>query len=211
VDENFWFSEDQNTLYVETSEGNIRVYNISTLAQTNSIDLSNRYATNVWGKGIFDIKNGVALLEENNKLQDSGKNNMSFLTYNIATTTTSTRVVTGMDDEATLLTSDANKVVFVEAQASSYSVTKVPPKGSTATGRIHVYDVKTGSKLGMITLPTDFSGQALGIRPASDKLYYKVYSRDESKIRLAVVDLVGLKVLKEIAVPNIYFMIFFDE
>ena len=211
VDENFWFSEDQNTLHIETAEGNLRVYDSLTLSQSNTIDLSNVYAKNVWGKGIDDIKNSTALLSENYKLQDGDKNNMSFLTYNITTTATSTRVITGMDDESIQLTPDANKVVFVETQASSSLGTKAPKKGGTVTGRIHVYNAKTGSKVGLITLPTDFSGQALGIRPASDKLYYKVYSRDESKIRLEVVDLVGLKVLKEISVPNIYFMIFFDE
>lgn len=211
VDENNWFSEDQNTLYVETAEGNLRVYNSQTLMQTNTINLSNVYAKNMWGKGIFDIKNGIVLLEENNKLQDVDKNNISFLTYNIATSSISTRVVTGMDDETTLLTPDANKIIFIEAQSSSYVDSKVPPKGSTVTGKIHVYDTKTGNKLGLITLPADFSGQVLGIRPTSDKLYYKVYSRDESKIRLEVVDLVGMKVIKEIPVPNLYFMIFFNE
>lgn len=72
-------------------------------------------------------------------------------------------------------------------------------------------NVATGKKLRLVTLPTDFGEKILGVRPQSDKLYYLKYSKDESNIRLYVVDLVGLKIIKEITVPNLFFMVFFEE
>ena len=50
-----------------------------------------------------------------------------------------------------------------------------------------------------------------GIRPTGDKLYYEMYSRDSSKIKLYVVDIVNYKILKSISVPDINFMVFFEE
>jgi hypothetical protein len=94
---------------------------------------------------------------------------------------------------------------------SEYTGLKAPAKGSTVTGRIHVYAVATGKKLGLVTIPTDFGEKILGMRPQSDKLYYLKYSKNENNIRLYVVNLTTLQVIKEIAVPNLYFMVFIDE
>lgn len=211
IQETFWFSEDQGTIYVNTKEGNLRVYNSQTLALTNTIDLSNIYAANLWNKSVKDIKGGVALLEENKKAQLTDKNNLSFFTYKIADGTTSPRFSSGIDDKAILLTPNAAKIILNEKITASSSGPKTPAKGSTVTGRIHVYDVATGKKLGLVTLPTDFGEKILGVRSQSDKLYYLKYSKDESNIRLYVVDLVKLSIIKEITVPNLYFMVFFEE
>ncbi len=120
--EAFWFLEDQSKIYVESAEGNgLRIYDSQVLKLLNTVDLSNVYAKNLWGKSIDDIKNAIVLLGENNKLQKADKNNMSFLTYNIADRTTSPRVVTGMDNETTLLTPDARKVIFNETQGITWS------------------------------------------------------------------------------------------
>ena len=103
------------------------------------------------------------------------------------------------------------KLIINETKAVSSSGAKAPTKGDTVTGRIAVFDVTTGKKLGLVTLPTDSGEKILGIKPTNDKLYYLMYSRDESKIRLYVVNLVTLKIIKEISVPNLYFMVFLEE
>lgn len=210
VDENFWMSEDQSQIYVESAEGNMRIYSSQTLSLITSIDLSSKYSSGVWGKGIQDIKNGVALLGENNKLRDSD-NNISFLTYNIATSAMTPKAVTGMSYKDYLLTPDGKKVVFSEEQNTVSSSDKASIKGYTATGRLHIYDVLTGRKIGMVTLTGGFGEKILGIRPQADKLYYLNYSKDESTITLYVINLLTFKVLKEIAVPNLNFMVFFNE
>lgn len=154
--EDFWFSEAQDKIYIDTVESNIRIHDSQTLSVLNTIDLSNIYAKNLWGKGIIDIKNGIVLLGENNKLQKTDKNNMSFLAYKIADSSTSPRVITGMDDKMILLTPDSNKVIFNEAKAITSSPDqKAPKKGASATGRLHIYDVKTGNKLGLIFVLSD--------------------------------------------------------
>jgi hypothetical protein len=38
-----------------------------------------------------------------------------------------------------------------------------------------------------------------------------MYSREAAKIKLFVVDIENYKIMKEIASPHIYFMIFFEE
>lgn len=209
--ETFWFSADQGTIYVNTDEGNLRAYNSQTLALTNTIDLSNIYAANLWNKSVNDIRGGVALLEENKKTKLTDKNNLSFFTYKITDGTISPRFSSGIDDKATLLTPNATKIILNEKIIASSSGPKAPAKGSTVTGRIHVYTVATGKKLGLVTIPTDFGEKILGIRPQSDKLYYLKYSKNENNIRLYVVNLTTLQVIKELTVPNLYFMVFFDE
>lgn len=216
LNEKYWFTEDQLTIYVASQEPglrvfgkNLRVYDSQTLKLTNTIDLLSIYAPSLWSKAVADIKNGTVLLDEYTKTQDTY--NLSFLTYNIATASTTTRVNTGIDSKASLLTPDAKKLIINETKAVSSSGAKAPTKGDTVTGRIAVFDVTTGKKLGLVTLPTDSGEKILGIKPTNDKLYYLMYSRDESKIRLYVVNLVTLKIIKEISVPNLYFMVFLEE
>ena len=212
IRERFWLSDDQNSIYVSTVDGNIRIYDSQTLTLRRTIDLSSIYESGLWSKAVDDVRKGVALLNEYKKTQGPSKYFLSFITYDAATDKSSVRVATGINDDVTLLTPDATRVVVNEARALSLSATnKAPKKEPSATGRLHVYDVKSGNKLGLVTLPTDFSEQILGIRPSGDKLYYLKYSLDESSIRLYVVDLVNLTILKEIPVPNLYFMVFFDE
>jgi hypothetical protein len=211
VDENYWISEDQSKIYVESPESNLRVYSAPSLSLISSVDLSAKYKSGVWGKGIQDIKSGIVLLGENNKLQDADNNSISFLTYNIASSTTTTRVFTGMSYKDYLLTPDGKKVVFSEELGAALVHDKAPVKGYTATGRLHIYDVTTGNKAGMVALSPGFGEKILGIRPQSDKLYYLKYTTDENAITLSVVDLLTSKVLKEISVPNLNFMVFFNE
>jgi hypothetical protein len=208
--ERFWFSEDQAKIYVDTIESNIRIYDSQTLQQIGSVDLSNVFNKNVWGKDIEDIKNKIALLAENIKIQNDDKNNIAFLTYNLDDTTITPRVITNMDDNVILLTPDSKKILFNETSPLVFGP-KAPRKTASSTGHIYIYDVKTGNRIGFVTLPTDFAEKIHGIRPTGDKLYYEMYSRDSSKIKLYVVDIVNYKILKSISVPDINFMVFFEE
>jgi len=211
LNEKYWFSEDQNKIFVATKEQGIRVYDSQTLALLNNIDLSNLYSSNLWSKAVDDIKNGIVLLEEYTQVQSTDKYILTFFTYSITGATTTPKVNTGMDDKETLLTPDASKLVLNEAKTSTASGLKAPKKGDNVSGQIHIYDVKTGKKLGLVTLPTDSGEKILGIKPTNDKLYYLMNSRDENKIRLFVVDLIRFRITKDIYVPNLYFMVFFDE
>jgi len=208
--ERFFFSEDQTKIYVDTPESNIRIYDSQTLQLVSTVDLSNVFNKNVWGKDIEDIKNRLALLAENVKIQDYDNNNIAFLTYNIADANTTPRVISGIEIRKLLLTPDSKKIIFNETKPTIWG-SKGMTKSANATGRIYIYDVKTGNRLNLITLPTDWSEKILGIRPASDKLYYEMYSRDPSKIKLFVVDIVNYKILKTISVPDINFMVFYEE
>ena len=208
--ERFWFSEDQTKVYVDTPESNIRLYDSLTLQQISTVDLSNVFNKNVWGKDIEDIKNKIALLAENIKVQDDDNNNIAFLTYNLADATTTPRVISGIEIRKLLLSPDSKKIVFNETKPLAWGPTGFVDSAS-ATGRIYIYDVKTGNRLGLINLPTDWAEEILGIRPMGDKLYYEMYSRDPSKIKLFVVDIVNYKILKTISVPDINFMVFFEE
>jgi hypothetical protein len=138
IREKFWFSKDHINIYVETEESNIRIYDSQTLQISSAIDLSNVYAKSVWGKSIDDIRNSIALLGENNKLKDSDKNNISFLTYSIIDATTTPRVITGMEIETLLLTPDAKKIVFNETKSLIFGQ-KAPKKTASATGHIYIY------------------------------------------------------------------------
>src|SRR3990172_4349138 len=211
LNEKYWFSEDQNKIFVATKEQGIRVYDSQTLALLNNIDLSNLYSSNLWSKAVDDIKNGIVLLEEYTQVQSTDKYILTFFTYSITGATTTPKVNTGMDDKETLLTPDASKLVLNEAKTSTASGLKAPKKGDNVSGQIHIYDVKTGKKLGLVTLPTDSGEKILGIKPTNDKLYYLMNSRDENKIRLFVVDLIRFRITKDIYVPNLYFMVSFDE
>jgi hypothetical protein len=130
--ETFWFSDDQNAIYVNSQEGNLRVYNSQTLGLNNTIDFSNIYAANLWNKSVKDIKGGVALLEENKKAQLTDRNNLSFYTYRITDGTISPRFSSGIDDKATLLTPNATKIILNEKiVASSSGLMAIPAMSPT--------------------------------------------------------------------------------
>ncbi len=211
IREKFWISEDQNTIYVDTDESNLRIYDAQEMKYLKLTDLSNIYE-HPTRRDIDDIRNGVALLTENNKLLDTDKSNYSFLTYNISDSTKTPRVrlpEIGFINEA-LLISNSSKVVFNDVHYAPTTLPS-PPKGTISSTVLHVYGINSGSKLGLISFDSNFRGQILGIRPQGDRLYYFMFSKDESKMRLAVVDLTAYKVIKEIPVPNLYFMVFFEE
>lgn len=204
IDEKFWFSEDQKTIYVRTEDRNIRIHDAQTFQFINIVDLSKVYATEIFGKEINDIKNGRALLLENKK---TDKNNYSYLTYNLQDGSSTVRVLTDAKfmDEALLIT-NTDQVVFND---TTYKVKR--EKGTATSGILYFYDVKTGQKIGTTSLPSNFGGDILGVQPSGNKLYYFVWSTDENSIKLHAVDIATKTVKKEILVPKLYFMVFFEE
>ncbi len=211
ISEKSWFSEDQLKIYVASKEKNLRVYDSQTLRLESTVDMSSVFALNLWGKAIDDIRNGLILLSENKKTHREDKDSYYFLTYRLSDSYKTPRTLTDLVDiSEAFLIPNSSKTVFNELVYETGGV-RILKKGTVISNKLQVYDFITGNKIGAISFETNYGGEVRGIRPSGDKLYYQVFSKDESKIKLAVVDLTTLKVIKELQIPKTYFMVFFEE
>jgi len=148
------------------------------------------------------------LLVENVKTRDADPNRYNLFTVNLTDQSHSPRIPTGLEGEPRL-TPLGNKIVFEEtAPVFLPSGTLL---GSQSVGRLHVYDVATGTKLGQLAIPLRGAGSLTGIRPQGDKAYFLSGVAPDNDQALASVSLANFALLKEVTVPPVVFMALFED
>ncbi len=189
-------SSDGTRLYsyrLDTQDS-VSVVETQDLRLLSTVALTPIFTPGIWGGGVEDIRDHVALLVENTKVRRTDPDRNILFTLNLTNGSQSKRIITGMQGEA-YLTPGADRILFEET-----STIRGPGGehfGFQTLGRLHVYDVATGTKLGQINIPVDGNGGIEAIRPQGDKAYLFLGREDGSR-RLISLSLTSFSVLKEI-------------
>jgi hypothetical protein len=205
-----FFSPDGNRLYsyVDDSQDAVRIFDTGNLQLLSTLDIPPLFAPNLWGKAIEDIQGDRMLLAENTKSRRTDPDRISLFTVRLIDGSRSPRIVTGLEGDASL-SPLGDKVIFNETttiRAPDGSISRIQ-----SVGRLHVYDVATGGKLGQVTFPVHGEGAIEAIHPRGNKVYFYSGAFQAKDRTLASLSLVTFTLLKEITVPPVLFTIVFDE
>src|SRR5581483_7454495 len=211
-EDKFWLGAN-NRLYVEDARAdNVRIYDLATQNLVATVNITSIVAPNLRGKAVRDVKSERLLIGENHSQTQNDPSKFAFLTYSIPDASVSVRVFPGVMDQESFLTPDGKRVIYSESMQNPPRDGKGPRKGdTTGQARLHIFDVASGRELGVVSIPIEFGGRILAIRPSGDKLYYFSGSRTIRQSKLVVVDLNTFSVKKSITVPSIDWLVFFDQ
>ena len=202
------FSKDSKILYATESgsEAKITVIDMQNYKILSTIDLNTIWRMDVFGKGIENYINEKILIVENETDKDNPAK-FTLSVYDISSKTLSPRIATGLSGEGKLLP-DATKIIFDEEQdiigTSGHHI-----EYSKSTGRLHVYEVATGRQLGVVNYNVERESQIVGIHPNGKKVY--LIGVIDGDLSLLVMDIVNFKVAKILKIPNVPFMVFYNE
>jgi len=202
------FSKDSKILYATESgsEAKITVIDMQNYKILSTIDLNTIWRMDVFRKGVKHCMNERILIVENETDKDNPAK-FALSVYDIFSKTLSPRISTGLSGEGKLLL-DATKIIFDEEE-DILSDDKSYIKYSKSTGRLHVYEVATGRQLGVVNYNVERESQIVGIHPNGKKVY--LIGVIDGDLSLLVMDIVNLKVAKILKIPNVPFMVFYNE
>lgn len=207
------FSVDGTRLYSYTSLESkpIDVFNTQTLQVVSTVDVLPLFSTPRWGEGILDVEGDRVLLVENRKTARAAPDRFALFTLRLTDGSRSPIIDTGLQGEA-YLTPSGKKILFQESE------TRRAPDGISRLsdrplGRLHVYDVATGAKLGQATynfggVPGE-GGLIRVIRPQEDKVY--VTQGEAEKDRVGVISLTTFSLIKEFVIEPMGGVTFFEQ
>ncbi len=186
----------------------INVIETQDLRLLSTVALEPTFTPGIWGSGIATIRDHVALLVENAKSLPTDSDRLMLFTLRLTDGAKSKKIVTDMQGEA-YLTPATDKLLFEETADS------VGPGGASlglqSVGRLHLYDVATGAKLGQITIPlSGRNGLVKAIRPQGDKAYF-FSGRLDGDRKLTSLSLMSFAALKDIPVQETVVLIVFFE
>ena len=198
------FSPDGARLYAYNGDPPLRVeaYNPQNLQVTGTYDVSPLVASGILGAGVDDIQADRALVGENSAQKYGDPPLLSFFTLNLLNQTPTPRITTGLYGQK-YLTPRGDKILFNEARWGGM--------GGQSVGRLHVYDVATGAKLGLISFRAYADGEVAGIRPQGDKVYFWHASPIPKQVTLTSLSLTTFAVIKEVTARMVPIMIFFEQ
>ena len=180
-----------------------------TLAVLERRDLSSFYRPGATGQGIDDVREGRALLFEGEGTRNDLLDPTIVVTVDLATRTASPRITTGLGASTLRLVPGARTIVLQEARTRD---------AQAGAGRLHFYDVATGSKLGTVSFDAPDGAILLGFHPDGRRLFMRVWAVDNStpdlevKTRLVIVDVVARTVVRNRDFENIGMAVdFVDE
>lgn len=187
-----FFSPDGTRLYAVFQEPTQRVVvlDTQTFQPQASFELSSYLAPNRWGGDVNDIQADRMVLVENIKARAADPNRYTLFTVRLTDGAQSPRIVTGLQGVARL-TPQGEKILFFETTRNYISV-----------GRLHVYDVATGAKLGQVTFPAHRYATFRATRPQGDKIYLDGDAARKQEMTLMSLSLVTFTFLRETAVPQ---------
>jgi len=198
------FSPDGARLYAYHGDPPLRVeaYDSRTMKLTETYDAAPLIAPGVLGAGVDDIQADRALVGENSAQKYGDPPLLSFFTLSLRDQISTPRITTGLYGQK-YLTPGGDKILFNEARWGGL--------GGQNVGRLHVYSVATGTKLGQVNYPVYGEGVLAGIRPQGDKAYYYHAARTPDQRTLTSLSLNTFAVIKEITSWMVDVMIFFDQ
>lgn len=206
------FSVDGQRIYsYTTSDASIvRIFATQTLQLVSTVDVPAMLSPNRWGEGIEDVKDDRVLLAENHKVQRVDPNRYSLFTLRLTDQVRSPKIETGLEGESRL-TPSGDRVVFQETTTVLASDGTV--KAVEALGRLHVYDVASGAKLGQIVyqIAGQSGGTILAIRPQGDKVYVSTDDPVTDAERVGIISLSTFSLVKELTLEPIRAIVFFER
>jgi len=148
----FWtedvlFSQDGKRLYSIQDDDNakVTVYDTTTWKVSEAIDLNTIWNTQTFSREVPDYRYNKLLIGENVRKSKAEPIQMTFFAYDLITRTTSVRIPTSLDCSGRL-SYDAT-LLFANEES------KVGD-GIGSVGRLHVYEMVTGKKRGVVSVPT---------------------------------------------------------
>ncbi len=171
----------------------VALVNGETLGVVTTHDLTPLVSPDLRGPGIIDIRDGKVLLA-GTPLSDTSERRpwtvfTTDLTFNPQTA--SPRIATGLSQQVLLLLPGAQVVLLQE--------TLVPPESSGA-GRLHFFNVASGTKLGLVEFPAPQGANLLGFHPDGRRLFIPAFDFDAVtsalRHRLIIVDVVTRTVVR---------------
>jgi hypothetical protein len=198
----FSFSRDGSrllALYSDPTDMAVQVLDAGTLQLLATVRANLAFAPGRWGGDIEDIEGDRALLVENLKAGATDPNRYTLFTLHLPDGTASPRISTGMMGRA-YLSLEGDRIILSETQdvldaQGNYDHTE-------SVGRLHVYDVATGAKLGQVTVPARDAGDVWAIHPRGDKVYYRSRTVGDQDYTVAVVSLSTFSLVKELKLPD---------
>ncbi len=181
---------DGQTFYVFNEPNEILRIDGETLAVRERHDVSSFYRAGAARRAVREVRDGRALLVEWEGTRNDQLDPVTLFTVDLATRTASPRIITGLGEARVRLVPGGRTVVLQEA---------IAPHDVAGAGKLHVYDIATGNKLGTVTFPADEGAIPLAFHPDGRRLFIHVLGTDpttrEPASRLVIVDVVARSVL----------------
>ncbi len=195
--------------YRTDTQDSINVVDARDLQLLSTIVLKPLFASGIWGGGVERILDHTALLVENAKMQRIDPDRLTLFRLRLTDGVQSRKIDTGLQGDGYFLPG-ADRILLHE------TVTRRGPQGENrgdqSVGRLHVYDVASGAKLGQVAMVLNGANAFFrGVRPQGDKAYFYAGRRDGGR-RLMSVSVTTFSVVKEIPFEaGIVFMAFFNQ
>ena len=210
------FSADGRRLYAYRGDipGVIETYDTRDLHLVETCDIAPYLIPGTREAEVIDLQAGRALISESIRSDPRGPGRLVFFTMRLSDEGRSPRIAPGMSGTVRL-TPQGDKILFNEMALSAET------HQHHSIGRLHVYDVATGAKLGQVSFTVYGDGRVKDIRPQGDKAYFFSEAfldleADKKSVPLQVLtslSLVDFSVVKEIKLrlPYDILMIFFEQ
>lgn len=203
--EEVMFSPDGKKIYsiIGGDNAKVDIIDSSSFQRLESHDLTKiwRNEPAVFSSGIESFGYGKILFYENVKDSEDLPNKLDLSVYNITTKAVSPRISTKLQGNA-ILSTDGTKIVFDENEYIREMIEgKNRIMGFKSVGRLHIYEVSTGNKLGTIPFTVKGSGKVLGIRPAGDRLYYESEGDTAETSKITVINIKTYSVVTSFPLP----------
>ncbi len=209
-------SKDGKKIYsiIGGAEAKVETIDSTTYKVLASKDLTQvwRKKPDVFGSRVESYSSGKILISENLKTEIILPDKLDFYLYDIESGATSTRISTGLQGDAVLV-SDGTKIIFDENQTMKDPV-RGWISGFQSAGRLHIYDVSTAGEIGLVSFQAKGKSKIKirGIRPSGDRLYYQSEGDTEDTTKIIIMDIKNFTVITTINVPfRVLSMIFFEE
>ncbi len=162
------FSPDGSKIYVYDGETDkVLIYETINFSLLDTIVLTTIWRTDVFAQGIEDYKGEKILISETEKNNPADPSKDTLFVYDLKTKTLSLRINTGLSGDEKL-SPDGTKFFLNEEQVI-LSEDGSFIKYRKSLGRLHVYDVATGKRGGLVQFSVDRDAEILGIHPNPDK------------------------------------------
>jgi DNA-binding beta-propeller fold protein YncE len=202
------FASDGSKIYVYDEENDtFQVNETENFTLLDTIDLNTIWKTNGFASGIECYKYENMLIRETKKITQSEPPEVTYFVYDLKNKTVSPRIITGLAG-STGISPDGSKIFIHDEEPIEDARGFV--RYYKSSGRLYIFDVATGKKLGTVQFTVDKSSTILGIHPNGNKVY--MAGNVQGTKSLFVMDAVNFKVTKILQIPkNTLFIGFYSE
>ncbi len=189
------YHPDGRQFYVDDGDHLMKLVDGETLNVVATYDMVPVRRPSATVPAVVDVRDGRALLVESEKTPSGSERVLLFTTdLTFSAQSASVRIATGLEDIHRAYVLPGGRAVIVQEPRT--------PTVAEGAGRLHVYDVASGTKLGVIEFPAPSGAELLGFHPDGRRLFIrmqevvKVGDTFTTKTRLVIVDVTTRAVLR---------------